>query len=308
MQEVRLQLSSEHKTRIRLWVSEDPLVGARIELAHRIGVLTQKTEVVSRFTVKDLSSADFFSEDNGYESIRHRSGWDGDKGTIPLRHWPSQLSTYLNDGSTQFSVALDRSHAVASLSNGTLDVIQHRRGSPFSGTGGTVVLDDTDRILTHTWLGLGALAPTNALRHSNKLRLNHPLVLMFGPGQSSIVDAVKSVPLPSNVYLQTIRATSASSEELMLRVMHLFGKEEQPAAAASVVEVDVGAVMAPFRPTMTAFNETTLSGLIPKSDLQRMVWNTTNPANTSPVPDHATLNGKLSVAPFELRTLLSTEF
>ena len=37
MQEVRLQVSAEHKTRIRLWVSADQAVGGRIEIAHRIG-------------------------------------------------------------------------------------------------------------------------------------------------------------------------------------------------------------------------------------------------------------------------------
>jgi hypothetical protein len=52
MQEVRLQVSAEHKTRIRLWVSDDPAVGGRIELGHHIGVLEQMTEVASRFTVR----------------------------------------------------------------------------------------------------------------------------------------------------------------------------------------------------------------------------------------------------------------
>lgn len=74
MQEVRLQVSNEHKTRIRLWVSDDPAVGGRIELGHHIGVLEQMTEVASRFTVKELQKAEFYSEDNGYETIRHSSG------------------------------------------------------------------------------------------------------------------------------------------------------------------------------------------------------------------------------------------
>ena len=58
---------------------------------------------------------------------------------IATHHYPSQMSAWIADSSTQLSVALERSHAVASLSDGTLDVVQHRRGGPFNGNGGTVV-------------------------------------------------------------------------------------------------------------------------------------------------------------------------
>ena len=58
---------------------------------------------------------------------------------IATHHYPSQMSAWIADSSTQLSVALERSHAVASLTGGTLDVVQHRRGGPFNGNGGTVV-------------------------------------------------------------------------------------------------------------------------------------------------------------------------
>jgi len=52
--------------------------------------------------------------------------------------------------------------------------MQHQRGGPFVAGHGTVVLDDSDRIFTETWVSLGNVSASNALRHSNKLRLNHP--------------------------------------------------------------------------------------------------------------------------------------
>ena len=58
---------------------------------------------------------------------------------IATHHYPSQMSAWIADSSTTLSVALERSHAVASLTDGTLDVVQHRRGGPFNGNGGTVV-------------------------------------------------------------------------------------------------------------------------------------------------------------------------
>ena len=137
MQEVWLQVSAQHKTRIRIWVSDDPEVGRRIELAHRIGVLEPMQDLISRFTVPALQGIEgvtFVSEDNGYEKVEHEPGTGGN---IATHHYPSQASAFIRgpqppqsqtDGAEplQLSVALDRSHAVGSMSAGTLDIMQHR--------------------------------------------------------------------------------------------------------------------------------------------------------------------------------------
>lgn len=60
MEEVRIQVSAEHRTRIRLWKSPDPSVSCRLEFGHRIGVLDKMTEVASRFTSGDLASGSEF--------------------------------------------------------------------------------------------------------------------------------------------------------------------------------------------------------------------------------------------------------
>ena len=70
------------------------------------------------------------------------------------------MSAFVGNSTVQMSLALDRSHAVGSLYNGTLEVVQHRRGGPFLAGKGTVVLDDTDRIFTQTWLNVLTAAST----------------------------------------------------------------------------------------------------------------------------------------------------
>jgi len=267
MQEVRLQITPEHKTRIRLFVSNDPAVGGRIELGHHIGVLERMTEITSRFSCDELQKADFYSEDNGYEVIKHSSG-SGAK-DINLNHFPSQMSTFISDGEAQLSVALEHSHGVASLYNGTLDVVQHRRGGPFQGSGSTVVLDDTDRIFTETWVSLGNVSASNKLRHSNKLRLNHPLTVMFGEHKTNgntrhMVDplAGKAASIEESLHLQTVRATTSTADELLVNLLHIFGKGELPAQSAEPKSVDLSTLIAPFRPDLTSFNETTLNGMV----------------------------------------------
>ena len=334
MQEIRLQVNAEHKTRVRLWVSDDPTVGGRIELAHRIGVLEPMTEIVSRFHVAELSQADYWSEDNGYETIKHASGtplvdpackdnpnranvptcWSGENASIPRSHYPSQMSVFLDDGTHQLGVALDRSHGTASLANGTLDVVQHRRGGPTNIGGVTpeqIVLDDVDRLLTETWLSIGNSSRSNALRHSNKLRLNHPLVLLFartGGGSTDeplLVDSKAAGPgLPPSVHLQAVRATAPSADEVLISVLNVVGAREP---GHSTPAVDLATIVQPFRPALAVFNETTLNGLIPKAELKRMQWRTEvlekEKVNAKgPLPGRST---SLSLRPFEMRTFMA---
>jgi hypothetical protein len=171
LQEVWLQISPEHKTRIRVWNSADPAVGGRIEFGHRIGVLEPFTEVSSRFTLVKEGRWTLHSEDNGcvtyglsrtvvysrlsslthervfgvayrsYEKIQHQPPPAGyDNSTTPNLMYPSQMSVFGTSDTVQLSLALDRSHAVGSLIDGTIDVMQHRRGGPFIG-GQPIVLD-----------------------------------------------------------------------------------------------------------------------------------------------------------------------
>jgi hypothetical protein len=293
MQEARFQVTGEHKTRVRLWVSDDPAVGGRLEIANRIGVLEQKTNVLSRFTAAELSRATFYSEDNGYETVKHASGCQNctdDPTRIPYRYFPSQMSTFLSDGRDQLSIALAHSHAVGSLANGTLDIMQHRRGHALTGVDGNLALDDADRIFSETWISIGNVSASNRLRHGNKLRLNHPLAVMFGlpsPGSdpaglrdrfgrhesSSALSAVPSVP--AQIHMQTIRATNVSAKELMLNAMHLFGKSELPVEDSAPIDINLAAILEAFRPDVAAnVHETTLNGMLPKKDLNRHHWKT----------------------------------
>lgn len=328
------QVTGEHKTRVRLWVSDDPAVGGRIEIMNRIGVLEQKTNVLSRFTAPGLSRAAFYSEDNGYETIKHASGCTNctaDPTGIPYRYFPSQMSTFLSDGRDQLSVALAHSHAVGSLANGTLDVVQHRRGYALTHVDGNLALDDADRVSSETWISIGNISASNRLRHSNKLRLNHPLAIVFGQGslgsnpaglrdrfgrQPASPPAVPSAP--AQIHLQTIRATDVSANELMLNVMHLFGKDELPAEDSAPADINLAALLTAFRPDAAAsVHETTLSGLLPKKDLKRYRWKTVKPGISRSGGNDAkggAVDGEedalkldaVTMVPFNLRTFLAS--
>jgi hypothetical protein len=318
MQEVRLQVNNQHKTRIRLWDTTDPTLGYRLEIGHRLGVLEERTDLVSRFYVQELnnSKAMMFSEDNGYELVHHPSGAMSGKKVedIPDLTYPSQMSAILRvEGETQLSVALERSHGVASLYTGTLDIMQHRRGEPYKGTGGTVVLDDTDRIFTQTWVNVGNQTAANRMRVAMKQQLNHPLTLLFGAapskdtvkasssGSSSILSAIDS--LPAGLHLQWARMTGETSRELLIRFQHLFAKGEDPSMSAPRT-IDVAQFLASAGLQAKNITEVTLTGFLPKSDLKRQHF----PAESAAAPfvaEPAAEGGVGTVVqPYELRTFL----
>lgn len=321
MQEVRLQVSDQHKTRIRLWVSDDPEVGGRIEFGNRIGVLTIQTEIASRFGIGAPSAGTenmtFFSEDNGYEAIPHpREGDENVAGSIATHYYPSQQSCFMANSSTQLSVALDRSHAVGSLIPGTLDVVQHRRGGPYTGSGETVVLDDVDRIFTQVWVAVGNKTAANRGRISMKQRLNHPLILAAGtvPKKAASVPPLTAsgkaaaagiADLPAPVHLQSLRATNAAGTELLLRLQHMFtvGEDSKHSVPQAV---DVAKLLSAVRPVKSVA-EVTLDGM---KDVASLANRTRYPAaaadssaeqRTERAVVSAT-SGTTDVLPFELRT------
>ena len=124
MEEIRMQVSAEHRTRIRLWKSADPAVCARLELGHRVGVLEKMTELASRFTVDELAAAPsaFYTEENAYEPLRHAREARGDSAglNVPLNFYPAQHSAWITAGPssapgepTMLALALERGHGAA---------------------------------------------------------------------------------------------------------------------------------------------------------------------------------------------------
>merc|ERR1719174_3646625 len=322
IQEVRLQVTDEHKTRIRLWVSDDPAVGQRIELAHRIGVLKPNTEILSRFTLggsaatlgdgpANIENMTLWSEDNGYEKIPHIPGTGADK--IAFNMFPSQMSVLLANTSTMFGVALDRSHAVGSLYEGTLDIVHHRRASPYFGIGETVVLDDADRIFTQTWLSLlGDRDHSNRMRVTNRQRLNHPLVLAFRrvPLETEKFPhngEIGAYSLPESIHLQTARVLQPNGTALLLRLQHLYTEGEDTALSVPVT-LSIKALLGLVQwPSSSTVEEVTIDGMRAIDTVNsRRHFPTDSPPVSRP-PTAVQSGDTIVVHPFEIRAFKITK-
>jgi len=304
MHEVRISITSQHKTRFRLMQTDDPLLGRRLEVGHRIGVLEPWTEVSSRFTSLQLKNGRLYSEDNAYEVIRHNR-----TGGAATDFYPSQASVFLRDDSAptalQLSLALDRSKGVANPTDGCLEVMHHRRGGAYDGTGGTVVLDDTDRIFTETFLSIGKAQSSNALRATMKLRLNNPLVLGFTTAAlKSTPEAMMTAGFAESLNLQTVRATALEGDTVLVRLQHMFSAGEDP-----VMSQPVKLSLLRLFPALMgklSVEERSLNGLVPRSELEQSRERfPAHPSPLSELPEAVEDSpGALVVNPFELRTFV----
>ena len=63
--EAWVQINAEHRERIRIWQTDDPVLGARVDIGSKLGILSPMTEIASRFTLVESevsSRTTFYSE------------------------------------------------------------------------------------------------------------------------------------------------------------------------------------------------------------------------------------------------------
>jgi hypothetical protein len=275
LHEAWIQVTTEHRERVRIWQTSDPALGRTIQFGHRVGALSPLSEVAARFTLsesEDSPLSTLFTEDNAYELVPHVPGALGLN--VSRRVFPAQASSLLFDGRTgvQLSLALDRSHGIAALTNGSVDVLLHRRARAFRTGEGTVVLDDVDRIFTETWLALGERQVTNRQRISMKTRLHHPPVLAFAPRAPNptarklaaaptprtTAQIARAAPalhsltdeLPTQLHLQSVRAINSNGSTLLVRLQHMYGAHED-ASLSVPVQLDLPKFLASIMPSAT---------------------------------------------------------
>ena len=167
--------------------------------------------------------------------------------------------------------------------------MQHRRSLPFRGSidGHTpVVLDDTSRLLSTTWLALGDAVTSNRMRQEGKMRRYAPPVLAFAP-LSSLTTTTNNPPpslsralLAPSIRLQSVRMLNPNGTEWLLRLQHMYAAGEDPTLSKAQA-VDLEAIIkAVLPPTAAKRNgggaasawkvlETTLDGMNDVSTLAR---------------------------------------
>ncbi|XP_075403812.1 lysosomal alpha-mannosidase [Tenrec ecaudatus] len=279
-------------------------------------------EVISRFDTSLQTNGRFYTDSNGREILERRRNyrptWNLNQ-TEPVagNYFPVNSRIYITDGNTQLTVLTDRSQGGSSLSDGSLELMVHRRllrddargvGEPLQEAGPDgqgpglwvrghhLVLLDTARD-----------APTGHRLLAEKEVLAPQIVLSQGASALYHQGATPRMQfcalnkeLPPSVHLLTLARWDP--ETLLLRLEHQFAVGEDR-NLSSPVTLDLQNLFSTF--TITRLQETTLAANQLRTHASRLKWTTNKGPATQSMPSLPDPTA-ITLQPMEIRTFLAS--
>jgi lysosomal alpha-mannosidase len=221
-------------------------------------------EVITRFSSAAIASKSLlYTDAQGCEMQQrqrnYRPTWHLHVNEpVAGNYYPKNSAAYIEDGRTRLTVVTDRSSGVASLADGELENMLHRRLLHDDGRGVGEPLNETEPIRAVSKLIVADPTVSSRRQRAAALELDHPLEYAFGQPVSSASVWLASYlttytalanNLPPNVHLLTFRKLSAASSlsKYLVRLHHVFAVGED-AQLAQPVTVDLAALFSSLTP------------------------------------------------------------
>jgi hypothetical protein len=222
-----------------------------IEIEFEIGVMDEDREMISQFTTNIANGDIFYSDNNGYTSLK-RYKQAGSDVQPQLNYKPTQYSSFIKDNIAQLTILSDHSHGTTSLQNGQIEYMLHRRCSVDDLRGLNEPLNDTTIVTFKLRLLVDTPERSDMYRHHQAHLLNFPVdsfpidtsdsiwkkLDITSAHQYSQLFTTKysavNYDLPYHIHLLTLQAHTLSNPELgLLRLQNIV--EEKHSA---IVKVD----------------------------------------------------------------------
>ncbi|XP_029522975.2 LOW QUALITY PROTEIN: epididymis-specific alpha-mannosidase [Oncorhynchus nerka] len=271
----------------------------RMEQSYSLGPLVVNTEAVLRIKTSLKNNRTLFTDDNGYQMMKRPSRTFVND-TVARNYYPMVRMAYIEDDSSRLVLLSERAHGASSQSEGELEVMLHRRlwNNQEWTLGYNLTLNDSSVVRPVLWMTLGSLAAT--LYQREALELQHrPVVMPIDRPQKAwrkeprTGSPIRPVVLPDNLHLLTLSvpgwfynsnhtlhlrnmetgtpgSTQPDYDRVLLRIMHLYEKGEDPVLSqpSTINMKEVLRGMGEVR----ALEERSLTGTWDISDLQRWKW------------------------------------
>ena len=296
-------------------------------------------EVINKFTTSlnngGTGSTKFYTDSNGREYLErvynYRPTWDL-KVYEPVagNYYPLTTGMYIKDETkdVQFSVLTDRAEGGASLENGEIELMVHRRLLRDDWKGVDEPLNETTIGITPypSWSRLGPglsvtgkqyillSSITNGMKEVRSLmdKVFSPLYPLYATNERAIaemkgnnIDSILGEELPLNVNLLSLELLTEN--ELLVRVSHQFAVDEDPLYSGKVT-FDLFSVLSKFNPIDAV--ETTLSSTQLKEtrEQNKILWKSSSESKSAEkfIPIEVTDEGKYPVTlhPMHIRTFI----
>ncbi|XP_030485943.2 alpha-mannosidase [Cannabis sativa] len=285
-------------------------------------------EVITRLTANMETNKVFYTDSNGRDFLKrvrdHREDW-------PLtvtqpeagNYYPLNLGIFTADKKSELSVLVDRATGGASIADGQLELMLHRRMIKDDSRGVGEALDervcveDTCEGLTvrgNYYVSINQPGAGASWRRTTGQEVYSPLLLAFTHEKIEDWKASYSTKetsfnsnysLPLNVALITLQELDDGS--VLLRLAHLYEVGEDP-NYSKLATVELKKIFA--RKIIKEVKEVSLSANQEKSKIKKMEWkveqNDTKGDQTTPIRGSPISNSTLVVelGPMEIRTFL----
>ncbi|KAK3005175.1 hypothetical protein RJ639_016343 [Escallonia herrerae] len=283
-------------------------------------------EVITRITANMATEKVFYTDSNGRDFLKrvrdYRADWPLSV-TQPVagNYYPLNLGLFTMDKKAEMSVLVDRAIGGASIEDGELELMLHRRiiYDDSRGVGEalaeTVCVNSTCEGLTvrgNYYLSINQLGAGSRWRRITGQEIYSPFLLAFTHEKledwksSHLMKATTMDPnysLPLNVALITLQELEDGS--VLLRLAHLYEAGED-SDYSTLAKVELKKIFS--GKMIKAVTETSLSANQDKSEMKRMAWKVEGDSGGEPAPvkggplDNSTLIVELG--PMEIRTLL----
>lgn len=283
-------------------------------------------EIITRMTANMATEKTFYTDSNGRDFLKrvrnYRADWPLSV-TQPVagNYYPLNLGIFLSDKKSELSVLVDRATGAASIEDGEIELMLHRR-MIFDDSRGvgealdeTVCVNNTCEGLTvrgNYYMSIDPIGSGARWRRTFGQEVYSPLLLAFAHEKmdnwisSYVTNGTLMDPnynLPLNVALITLEELTDGN--VLLRLAHLYEAGED-VTLSTLAKVELKKMFA--KRTISGVTETSLSSNQEKSEMKKMKWNVEGGGEELPAPlkggpiDNSTLIVELG--PMEIRTFL----
>ncbi len=248
-------------------------------------------EIILRYDTDIKSQGKYYTDANGREVLQrtrdYRPTWNytGDE-PISGNYYPINSRIWIKEDNRQFTVLTDRSEGGASINDGPVEIMIHRRTLSDDSLGIGEALNESaygqGLVVRGKHLLIVEQPASSALLHrvtAQRLYM-HPLAT-FGLTQQTYADYSAAFrqtwsglndTLPLNVHLLTFDQLDAKN--YLIRIEHYFELNED-ATYSQPITFDLQSIFKTIG-TISDSVELTLSANLPLANLQRLNWTTTD--------------------------------
>ncbi|XP_022977427.1 alpha-mannosidase [Cucurbita maxima] len=283
-------------------------------------------EVITRLVTNMVTDKVFYTDSNGRDFLKrvrdYRQDWNLSVNEPQAgNYYPLNLGVYATDKKTELSVLVDRATGAASIKDGQVELMLHRRtilddsrgvGEPLDEM---VCLEDSCQGLTvkgNYYVNIDKLGLGARWRRKTGQEIYSSLLLAFAHEKreswiaskvtkSTTMDPNYSFPL--NVALITLQ--ELKDGRVLVRLAHLYEAGEDP-EYSKMAKVELKRMF--FKKMINEVQEMSLSANQLKSKMKKMSWNVEGDGKTEATPvrggpiDHSAL--VVELGPMEIRTFI----